>query len=392
MGLHDSPTPVFLEHCNEEVAVGDAVFVERKGKTIEASVVVRQGLRIRIMPEDRSGDIWVAVEECKKVVPGGAEELEGRAARIAAEKARLEAIRKAEEDRKAGEKAEKTAYEKVIADRESRIASKLAARAVPSRDWLPVGVHCWTESPVLMDQTKDLYRLIWYEINTELDYGAKHAPPEIDLSEVDQLKESFELRDKEEVAKKKEAAKKKRPPKPTPEQLEEEEAAKKAQEEADAAAIEEAKKRAEEILQEKLKEFEAAEKTRTPVKPPKYPPDLPAEVEPPQHPKNQELYEKILSMGHGGDRVFYTDGTMHSIPYVVGSNDGACKGGGLAKEVAEMMGFQEKITYFTDAYDGGRTLTKHDCYPPEDPAVWVRKETELWSGEFREDAPGTEDW
>ena len=57
----------------------------------------------------------------------------------------------------------------------------------------------------------------------------------------------------------------KRPPKPTPEQLEEEEAAKKAQEEADAAAIEEAKKRAEEILQEKLKEFEAAEKTRTPV-------------------------------------------------------------------------------------------------------------------------------
>ena len=31
---------------------------------------------------------------------------------------------------------------------------------------------------------------------------------------------------------------------------------------------------------------------------------------PPEHPKNQSLYEELISRknGHGGDRVFYTDG------------------------------------------------------------------------------------
>lgn len=392
MGLHDSPTPVFLEHCNEDVKVGDSVFVERKGVTIEASVKVRQGLRIRIMPEDRSGDIWVAVEECKKVVPDGAEELEGRAARIAAEKAEQERLRKLEEDRKAAEKAEKTAYEKVVSDRLSKIQSMLAARAVPARDWMPVGQYCWTESPVLMDQTKDIYRIVYYEINTDLDYGAVHPPPEIDLSEVEALKEAVVEREKAKVAAAKEAAKKKRPPKPTPEQLEKEAEEKAEQEKADQEEQDAATKRAEEALAVKLEEFKAAEAKRTPIKPPKYPPDLPAEVEPPEHPKNQELYEKILKEGHGGDRVYFTDGTMYSMPYIEGSKDGACKGKGQAKEAVELLGFSEKVTYFTDAYDGGRTLTKHDCFPPEDPAVWVRKEEEKWSGEFREDQPGTEDW
>lgn len=49
---------------------------------------------------------------------------------------------------------------------------------------------------------------------------------------------------------------------------------------------------------------------------------------------------------------------------------------------------------FKEAYDGGITLTKHDCFPEEDPAEWVVKDEEKWCGEFRADQEGlnSEDW
>lgn len=105
--------------------------------------------------------------------------------------------------------------------------------------------------------------------------------------------------------------------------------------------------------------------------------------------------KKLLAQGHAGDRVFYTDGTMHckqpprsqdgtrdlgsaegrtsrltaptrckartvanalppltrravhrraaAMPYVNGSKDGVLKGGGLAKELVESLGFLEKV-------------------------------------------------
>ena len=34
---------------------------------------------------------------------------------------------------------------------------------------------------------------------------------------------------------------------------------------------------------------------------------------------------------------------MHANPYAVGSTDGVLKGGGLAKELAESLGFSEKV-------------------------------------------------
>ena len=70
------------------------------------------------------------------------------------------------------------------------------------------------------------------------------------------------------------------------------------------------------------------------------------------------------------------------------------KGGGLAKELAASLGFQEKVVTFKDAYDGGITLKKHDCFPEEDPATWITKDEEKWFGEFREDQEGlgTEGW
>ena len=94
-------TGSFLPPQHEEVDVGDAVFLQQKGVTIEAAVVKKQGRRIKLLPEDRSGEMWVAPEQCDKVVTGGAEELMSRAAREAEKKAREEAARKAEADRKA---------------------------------------------------------------------------------------------------------------------------------------------------------------------------------------------------------------------------------------------------------------------------------------------------
>ena len=162
----------------------------------------------------------------------------------------------------------------------------------------------------------------------------------------------------------------------------------------DKAEQDQARKRAELKHGKAMDDYKKAENARTPVVPPKYPPDLPPELTPPEHPANQKLYEKLLSLGHAGDRVFYTDGTMHNNPFVMGSTDGVLKGSGLCKEVAEKLGFSEKIIKFKEAFDGGITLVKHDCFPPEDTAEWVHKDEEKWVGEFRVDqeGQGTEAW
>jgi len=394
-------TGMFIPVKNEEVGVGDSVFLtkslEGKNVDIEAAVIKRIGRRVRLLPEDRSiSELWVAPEELSKVVKGGAEELMSRAAREAEKKARAEALRKAEEDRQAAEKAEKDGYNQAQKEREARIQDELNRRAVPSRDWLPVGKYNWIESPVLMDQTKDVYRIIWYEIDVDKDYGGKHDAPQIDLSEVEELKEAVVERNKEREAAAKEAAKKKKgkPKKKTDDELAAEEAAKEKEEQEDQAKQDQVRKRAELKHEAAMAAYDNAEKSRTPVKPPKYPPDLPPTLEPPQHPANQKLYEQLLLQGHAGDRIFYTDGSMHNNPFVAGSKDGVLRGGGLLKEVAEALGFQEKIVSFTEEYDGGITLKKHDCFPPEDPASWVYKDEDKWYGEFREDQEGmgTEEW
>jgi hypothetical protein len=390
-------TGMFLPMENhEEVKVGDAVFANVKGMTIEAAVIKKIGQRIKVTPEDRSGEIWFAPSELTKVVPGGAEELMSRAARAAEKRAREEAAAKAEADRKAAEKAENDYYKQMEKERENAITMALNKRAVPARDWCPVGVHCWVESPILMDQTKDLYRIVWYEIDVDKDYGGEHEPPKIDLSEVDELVANVEAREEEKKMLAKENAKKKKgKPKPkTPEQVAAEEQEQAELEAKDKAEQDQARKRAELKHGKAMDDYKKAENARTPVVPPKYPPDLPPELTPPEHPANQKLYEKLLSLGHAGDRVFYTDGTMHNNPFVMGSTDGVLKGSGLCKEVAEKLGFSEKIIKFKEAFDGGITLVKHDCFPPEDTAEWVYKDEEKWVGEFRVDqeGQGTEAW
>lgn len=389
-------TGSFLPPKNEECAVGDAVFFIQKGVTIEGAVVKRIGRRIKVLPEDKSGEMWVAPEELTKVVTSGAEELMSRGARAAEKRAREEAAAKAEADRKAAEKAEKDGYEETQKKRDGKLEMTLMRRAVPARDWCPVGVHCWVESPVLMDQTKDCYRIVWYEIDVDKDYGGKHEPPVMDMTEVEELTAAIDLRKEEKKKEEKEAAKKKKgkPKKKTPDEEAAEELAKEEEEKRDQAEIDSAKKKAENIMYKALDEYKKAEAARTPVQPPKYPPDLPPTLEPPVHPSNQSLYDKLLLQGHAGDRVFYTDGTMHNNPFVVGSTDGVLKGRGLCKEVAENLGFSEKVVTFKLGFDGGITLKKHDCFPPEDPAEWITKDEELWHGEFRKDqeGEGTEAW
>jgi len=395
MPLHMSGMPAFIPHANEGIAVGDAVFVVKKGVTLECSVTKRTGLRIQIQPEDKSGEMWIACEEVAKVVPGGAEELMSRAARIAEAK-RIEAEKKAKEDaRKQAEKDEMDGYNKKEADRMAFVNGEMLRRGVAAREWMPVGVYCWLESPVLLDQTKDLYRIVMYEISVDKDYGAVNPKPEIDLTSVEELEKEIAIRKKEaEAAAKK--AKQKKKGKPTPEEIAAAEEEKAAEDAADAAAIAALKKECEDKLALLMDEWEETENARTVDTPPIYPPELPCTLDPPQHPKNKELYEKIISRknGHGGDRVFYTDGSWHNVTYVEGSTDGVCKGGGLSKELAESMGFLTKTITFNSAYNGGLTLKKHDCYPKEDPAEWYYEENEKWSGEFRVEEKGknSQEW
>jgi len=387
-------TMTYIPVKNEEVKVGDVVFITRKGVNIEGAVLKREGRRIKVLPEDRSGEIWVAPEECDKIVSGGAEELMSRAAREQEKKAREEAIRKAEEDRKAAEKAEKDNLDKLTKDRTDGITNVLNRRSVPARDWCPVGKYNWIESPVLMDQTKDVCRVVWYEIDIDKDYGGVHEPPKIDLSEVEELKEAVEEREQEKKEKAKEEAKKKKgkPKKPTDDEIKAQEAEKQAELDADAKAQQQATRRAEDVLKAALKKFHAAEGARTPVTPPKYPPDLPPAPPVPQHPKNQAQYEEMLKLGHAGDRVYFTDGSYYSAPFAIGSKDRVLRGDGLCREVVDNFTFSEKVVTFKAAYDGGMTLTKHDCFPYEDPGEWYYKDEEKWKGEFRVGEDGTEDW
>lgn len=57
-----------------------------------------------------------------------------------------------------------------------------------------------------------------------------------------------------------------------------------------------------------------------------------------------------------------------------------------------LAGWETKTIEFKDAFDGGKTLRKIDSYPPEDPAKWVQKDTETFSGMVREDEEGCWHW
>lgn len=375
----------------ETIEEGDAVLVHRKQDgmllkdtykeaLVQGWVTKRVGMRVKIMPEDRSAEFWIALDsgELNKVTPGGGLELQEKARKI--EEARL-----AEEEKKRkaaeylqNEANEKEMYEEIQKKRLAKIEQAILARSVPAAAWMPVGIYNWVESPVLMDQTKDCYRIVWYEISTDLDYGAKWTPPALDLGPVGVLKEAHGDRKAAEYEARKNDKKAK---KPTDEEIAEQAAI----DDAEIAAL---TKVQEELLATQMAEYEKRCKERKPVSLPSYPPENPPVLTPPEYPKNKALYEKLLAQGHAGDRVFYTDGSWHNNPYVIGSVDKMLKGGGQAKELAEMLGFQEKVITFKKGFDEGKTLVKHDCFPKEDPAEWITKDEPKFAGEFRKDEVG----
>jgi len=248
---------------------------------------------------------------------------------------------------------------------------------------------------VLMDQTKDCYRIVLYDINVDLDYGAVIKEPEVDYGPVEELEASIAERNKEKEKEKKALAKKKKK-KPTEAELAMEEEQRLKEEAEDAADVAKKKKDCEDMVADAREAWAENEKVRVRVLPPLYPPELPLQLEPPVHPKNTELYESLIDRknGHCGDRVMYTDGGWHDVAFVNGSTDGMCKGGGLSRELVENWGWKIQTLEFTEAYDGGKTLRKHDCYPEDDPAEWEFVETEKWKGMVRvaEKGKDSEEW
>jgi len=98
---------------------------------------------------------------------------------------------------------------------------------------------------------------------------------------------------------------------------------------------------------------------------------------------------------HTGDRIYYTDGSVFDCNFVVGSDDKSIKGDGPAASLLAdeaFLSWETKTIEFKDAFDGGKTLRKIDSYPPEDPAKWVQKDTETFSGMVREDEEGCWHW
>jgi len=283
MTFSEVPSPPKAQtQGHEEVKVGDAVKINVKesDKPIECAVVGRRGRAVKLMYEDGVTTSWVDTTSLVSVMKDGAEELMSRAARAAAAAAEAAAKKKAEDEAKAAEKAREEARIAAEKAEEKRLYDTYMNRAKKTVDWMPSGLYFNTDHLPIPDHQKDVFRVIWYEIDVTRNYK----------------------KDK-----------------------------------------------------------------------PKYEPD------------NK----------HCGDRIFYTDGTVFNCAYVVGSDDKTIKGDGPAKSLLGEDAFQGWITktiQFKEAFDGGKTLLKHDSYPPEDPAVWADKDTDTFSGPVRTDEEGNWHW
>jgi hypothetical protein len=274
-----------------------------------------------------------------RVTKDGAAELYGRAARIAAEKARIEAEKKAEAERKRIEKERKEAEEKKKADAANQLAMVYMMRAVPSRDWCPIGEYAWVDSPVLMDQTKDLYRIVRYEINRDVEYTIDKTGAHI--TELD-IRKRWKAENPEENT--------------------------------DVVwdGIEEEPKKGIAAVPPKFTKEEIASMLKAAQE------DEARKTLPMKHRPDADLFG--IEPWHG-NRVFYTDASVHNVDL------------DELAELIENLGFYTKTLEFKDAYDGGLTLKKHDSYPKEDPAEWEHVDTDKYVGWLRVGRPDdTEDW
>ena len=258
MTIGQAPTPPRPTEKQEDVKVGDAVFVNykeaKKEVKKELAVVQRIGTRLKLIEEDNLTTTWVDCTQIVQVTVDGAEEFlqraEVAAAKAAEEKAKKEAAAKAaaaekklQEEKEAAQKAEA-----------KRIYDAYMKRALPTLDWLPTGVYFNLDHLPIPDHQKDVFRIVHWEIDVDKNYKSK-----------------------------------------------------------DVGGY------------------------------PKYGPDN----------------------VHTGDTVYFTDGSVTHLPYVVGSKDNICKGDGGALELVKEFNFKTNTLTIKPAFDGGRTLKKHDSFPDE---------------------------
>lgn len=281
------PTPPKITKTQEDVKVGDAVFVmikiDKKEVKREYAVKQRIGTRLKLIEDDNFTTCWVDATQIIGITVDGAEEFlkraEVAAAKAEEERLKKEALKKAADEAKRIEDAKAAAKAAEV----KRIYTAYMERAGKTIDWMPTGSYFNLDHLPIPDHQKDIYRIVHWEIDVDKNF---------------KLKESGGV--------------------------------------------------------------------------PKYGPDN----------------------VHTGDTVFFTDGSVTHIPYVVGSVDGVCKGDGGAIELVKEFGFKTATIELKEAFDGGRTLKKHDSYPPEDPGEFKHNDTELYGGMVRVDelANGTEIW
>lgn len=175
IGAH-VPSPPKPAKNQEEVEVDDAVQIDVKGQLIEAAVIQKRGLSIRVMFENRIDTKWCDATELKKIIKGGAAELMSRAEKAAQAAAEAAAKKKAAEEAAAAEKAAAEAAAAAKKAEEKRIFELYKARALKAYEWCPTGKYFNLDHLPIPDHQKDVFRIVGYEIDPEKNYKRAGAP------------------------------------------------------------------------------------------------------------------------------------------------------------------------------------------------------------------------
>ena len=198
IGSH-CPTPPKPSKTQEGCKVGDSVQIyvkpkpgspEAKGKKtdgkggqelIEAAVVDKRGMSVRVMFENKIDYKWVDATELVNIIPDGAEELLSRAEKAAQAAAEAAAKKKAEDEAKAAEKAAAEAKAAAAKAEAKRIFDTYKARALKAFDWCPTGKYFNLDHLPIPDHQKDIFRIVAYVLDPEVSYkkpGHPRFPPD----------------------------------------------------------------------------------------------------------------------------------------------------------------------------------------------------------------------
>lgn len=175
------PSPPRPAKNQEEVEVDDAVQIDEKGSIIEAAVVQKRGLAVRVMFENKIDTRWVDATDLKKIIKGGAAELMSRAEKAAQAAAEAAAKKKAAEEAAAAERAAAEAKAAAKRAEDKRIFETYKERATKAFEWCPTGKYFNLDHLPIPDHQKDIFRIVAYVIDPDKNYkraGAPKYPPD----------------------------------------------------------------------------------------------------------------------------------------------------------------------------------------------------------------------